>query len=575
MSNLRIPGLASGMDTDAIVQSMMKVERLKVSRYEQSRQIALWRQEAYTSMNKMFANFILNTRKDMGLAKTSSTGFLSNYSYTRLDYIRKATSSNETVATVSPTNETVNGSFNLNVKSVAKAATLTSAQITNTDLESLKGLAEKATIDEKHYRQVKFNINGDEIVVSKEVKSADEEVNFTIDDIVKAINGNKGKSETTAFYDKNTKRLFIQGYASEEIVNKLESDKRNFSFELEAANGTAGEALVNLLKNTENGNTYFTEEGTISEVEINGLLMRQASNIVKFNGLNIELKTEGTTNIKIDTNVDGIMEKIQKFINDYNELVDKVSKSLNEKRYTQYQPLSQEEKKAMHEDDAKIWEEKARSGMLNSDETIQRALQSIRTDLYRTVENVTGSFNHITQIGITTEKYSRGTAGGKLQIDEEKLRAAIEKDPEGVMELLFTEPNKLTRDMSEYPNTDEGNRKYEVAERKNRRDNGGIFTRIYDNLIDGMKSIIDKSGPGEDAELFRSIKSNILIDFVTKKSSISDLDKEVKDMNQKIDDLNVMLYRKEEAYYAKFANMEKMLQQMYSQSNWLSQQSMK
>ncbi|NLV88343.1 MAG: flagellar filament capping protein FliD, partial [Tissierellia bacterium] len=122
---------------------------------------------------------------------------------------------------------------------------------------------------------------------------------------------------------------------------------------------------------------------------------------------------------------------------------------------------------------------------------------------------------------------------------------------------------------------DEGKRQYEAAERANRRDNGGIFTRVYDNLIDGMKAIIDRAGPGQDADLLRSIKSNILIDFVTSKSSISDLDREVLNINRRIDDLNAQLIRKENAYYAKFANMEKMLQQMYSQSNWLSQQFMR
>src|SRR5699024_7321104 len=100
----------------------------------------------------------------------------------------------------------------------------------------------------------------------------------------------------------------------------------------------------------------------------------------------------------------------------------------------------------------------------------------------------------------------------------------------------------------------------------------GVFTRVYDSLIDGMKDIVDKSGPGENSDLLRSVRSNLLIDFVTKKSSISDLDKQVLDMNKKIDSLNIMLARKEDAYYAKFTAMEKYMHQMNSQSNWLMQQ---
>jgi len=46
MSNMRISGMASGMDTDMMVQNMMKVERMKVSRFEQNKQVALWIVEA-------------------------------------------------------------------------------------------------------------------------------------------------------------------------------------------------------------------------------------------------------------------------------------------------------------------------------------------------------------------------------------------------------------------------------------------------------------------------------------------------------------------------------------------------
>ena len=61
---MRISGIASGFDTDEMVKNLMKVERMKVDRFEQNKQTALWRQESYNNMNKLFANFILNTKKD-------------------------------------------------------------------------------------------------------------------------------------------------------------------------------------------------------------------------------------------------------------------------------------------------------------------------------------------------------------------------------------------------------------------------------------------------------------------------------------------------------------------------------
>lgn len=524
MSNLRIAGLASGMDTDTMVQSLMKVERLKVDRYEQSKQIALWRQEAYTSMNKMFANFILNSRKDMGLTRVSSTGFISNASYTRLDYVRKATSSNETAATVSATSEAVNGSYTIEVKKLATSGSYASKEITpETNL--------------KEYAKFTLSIGSGDNKKTKEIEIKElVDNNAIMEDIVQQINS--ADIGVTAFYDEGNRRLFMQTMET----------------------GSGRDIVLTDFVKKSDGTTItvdpFNESikaGQDAEIIYNGVTLKYSNNNFTLNGLNIQLKSEGvSTTMNVDTNIDGIMEKIEKLINDYNELVDKSSKVISEKRYSNYHPLSQEEKKAMHEDDVKLWMEKAKSGMLNRDETVNRTLQTVRNELYKTLENGTGSFNHITQIGISTEKYARGTTGGKLQIDKDKLRTAIMEDPEGVMELLFKESNEEPSESS--------------------KSTKGAFTRVYDSLIDGMKSIIDKSGPGEDSELLRSVKSNILLDFVTKKSSISDLDKEVLDTNKRIDDLNVMLARKENSYYAKFANMEKMLQQMYSQSNWLSQQ---
>jgi len=544
MSVLRISGLASGMDTDMIVESLMKVERLKVDRFEQNKQIALWRQEAYNNMNKLFANFILNSRKNLGLTRTTSTGVALNYSFTSIDYLRKVVSSKEDVASVTSTSKALNGTFNIEVKQLATSGSITSAELDNLDDIQLDGM--------------KFRIKGTEDgqFVTITVKGS------TMNDLVKAINEKKDETKVMAFYDSENKRLFLQSTVTGE----------NSKIQLSRVSGEDGDEGYKFLEKVR-GEGFKKINGQDAIIQYNGVDLKYSSNNINFNGLNIELKAEGKTNINASTNVDGIMEKIEQLINDYNELIDKVSQVLNEKRYPEYHPLSQEERKAMHEDDVKLWEEKAKSGMLSRDELITRTLQAIRTDLYRNVGGVSGSFKNLIEIGITTESYTRGITGGKLQIDKEKLRAAIEKDPEGVMELLFKEPEKLDR--ADFPDTDEGKRQYEAAERANRRDNGGIFTRVYDNLIDGMKAIIDRAGPGQDSDLLRSVRSNILIDFVTSKSSISDLDREVLNINRRIDDLNAMLIRKENAYYAKFAIMEKMLQQMYSQSNWLAQQFMR
>lgn len=565
---MRISGLASGFDTDEMVKQLMQVERLKVDRVEQDKQILLWKQEQYNSMNKDFANFILNSQKDMGLKKTSSTGTMLNGTYKNLDYVKKAESSNENVATVRSSGTTTNGSFEIKVAEggVPRNANFTSAKITDDFFAAKVEDPGKEAI-----KEMTFKINGHDVNVSTEKEQ------LTMDDVVRAINNTKIRTykgqeitketfdelddsekknvkvtslEVNAFYDKGTGRIFLE--SSENI------DKKD-DFKIEITGSESGEAFAKAM----NGEGHVSVSGSKGKVTINDVPVDVKNGKVNFNGLEIDIKAEGTTRINVSTNTQEIMEKIEKLVADYNELVDKASGAVGEKRYSSYRPLSSEEKKAMTEDDVKLWEEKAKSGLLNRDSTLERTLQTIRLDLYKTLEGATGTYNHITQIGISTERYSQGSAGGKLQIDTEKLRKAIEQDAEGVMELLFKEGNIV-----------DGKEVFETTGKTSDLSTKGIFTRVYDDLIDGMKDIIDKSGPGNDGALYRGIKSNMLIDFVTKKGSISDLDKSVAEMNRQIDNLNILLAKKEDSHYAKFTAMEKAMYQMQNQSSWLAQQFM-
>lgn len=309
MSNMRIPGLASGMDTDAMVQSMMKVERLKVDRYEQSRQIALWRQEAYISTNRMFANFILNTRKDMGLINTSSTGVMSSNSYAKLDYVRKATSSNETAATVSATSKAVNGSYEIKVDKLATSATYASADMRNIDLGN----------------SISFEING------KLIEVGDGSKKVAMDDVVKAINsakvktldGNKITDEEFNSLDKEVKKQVKE----ESLGVSAFYDKDNGRLFMQTTK-TGQEAKIELTKSDGTADPFggTAKDGVDAKIKFNDVELTYSSNNINLNGLNIQLKSEGvSTNINVNTNVDGIMEKIEKFVNDYNELIDRKS----------------------------------------------------------------------------------------------------------------------------------------------------------------------------------------------------------------------------------------------------------
>ncbi|MPN10014.1 Flagellar hook-associated protein 2 [bioreactor metagenome] len=216
----------------------------------------------------------------------------------------------------------------------------------------------------------------------------------------------------------------------------------------------------------------------------------------------------------------------------------------------------------MSESDIKLWEEKAKSGLIKNDSTINNMLSKMRQDIY---ESVTGA-GSIYEFGITTGGWRDN---GKLQIDETKLKDALRSDSEKVLNTLF----KTSSVPEQTINADDSD--IVKAEKKalmdQRQAESGAFIRIYDNMTSGIKEIVSKSGPGSESTLLRSVKSTILIDYVTKGSK-SLLDSDIGEIDKRIDRENQRLITIEQRYWKQFTAMEQAMSQMNSQSSWLSQQ---
>ena len=56
-SNLRISGLASGLDTEQIVKDLMTAERIPLTKLEQQKQLVQWRQELYREFTNALRGF--------------------------------------------------------------------------------------------------------------------------------------------------------------------------------------------------------------------------------------------------------------------------------------------------------------------------------------------------------------------------------------------------------------------------------------------------------------------------------------------------------------------------------------
>ncbi|QBK25359.1 flagellar filament capping protein FliD [Ureibacillus thermophilus] len=146
--------------------------------------------------------------------------------------------------------------------------------------------------------------------------------------------------------------------------------------------------------------------------------------------------TSDSVKITSTTNVDDIVSKIKDFVKTYNGLITQLNTLLKEKKNRDFPPLTDAQKKEMDDDEIEKWEAKAKTGLLRNDSILQSALSSMRALVYEANPAVSNSkYNTLYSIGITTS--NSYTDGGTLTIDENKLRAALEDDPDAVA-ALFT-----------------------------------------------------------------------------------------------------------------------------------------
>ena len=559
MNPIRFGGIASGLDTESLVKQLVSAERFKVDRFSQQKIWETWRQEAFNRTNKTMANFIIESRKKLELTRVTSTGSLMANSYQNMSWVNKATSSNEGAFKVTATASASPGTYTLEVRELATGVTLASGD----------NVSENTIGD----RTIKIKV-GDSDIKSIELKASD-----TLTEVATKIRNETGLNVR---YDSGSQRFFM---STRETGNnaKIEfgDDEDTKSF-LRAINFTS-------VISGEGANEEFTKtfEGKQAEIEFQGAIIKYDSNNINILGMSINLtaKTTGIETITVSTDIDGAVDKIKEFVEEYNNIVEMMNLSLSEKQYRDFRPLTDEQRKAMGEEEIKLWDEKAKSGLLRGDQTISRLLQTMRTGLYEGVRDISSddiknikdmnmeqirdagsTVGSLFEFGITTGNFRDG---GKLVIDEDKLRAALRDDPDKVIKTLFKSSSISEATINSSDSAEV--RAEKMKQNAVRRSDTGVFSRLYDDMISGMKSIIDQSGPGNEATLLRSVRSNIMIDYVTKGSK-SLIDDRINDIDKRIDRENIRIAGLEERYWRQFTALEKAMSQMNNQSAWLTQQ---
>lgn len=277
-----------------------------------------------------------------------------------------------------------------------------------------------------------------------------------------------------------------------------------------------------------------TYSGQDAIFKMDGLETQQSSNSFTKDGISYTLlsKTTSPVSITSEQNVDAVVDKIKKFVDKYNELIAETHNKMGEKRYRDYQPLTDQEKEEMSEKQIELWEEKAKSGLLRSDSILREAMDTMRYSLTASVEGLS-TLKNFADIGITPSKFYQ--EHGKLEIDETKLRDAIAKNPDEVIDLFTT--RKTTADG-----------KFDPSQ-------SGFAQRLYENINTTIDNIAKKAGSSTIS----------VLDNSTLGKSVTDLEKQISTWDDK-------LIRKENQYYRQFSAMEQALSKLNSQSSWLTSQ---
>ncbi|MGI6734262.1 MAG: flagellar filament capping protein FliD [Anaerovoracaceae bacterium] len=170
---------------------------------------------------------------------------------------------------------------------------------------------------------------------------------------------------------------------------------------------------------------------------VNGKEIVRSSNDINIDGVNIQLHktTEADADpitITLKNDSTALMEPIKKFVEDYNALVDLINGLTKEAVYSDYQPLSEEQKSEMTEKQIEQWEEKAKSGILRGDRILIGIASKLQTAMMGAAKS--GGIT-LYEMGITSAGYQEN---GKLKIDENKLAEALRTRGNEIADLFTT-----------------------------------------------------------------------------------------------------------------------------------------
>ncbi|QOX63975.1 hypothetical protein FRZ06_11835 [Anoxybacterium hadale] len=254
----------------------------------------------------------------------------------------------------------------------------------------------------------RFEINGEEFEFDNTA---------TLSAVIEKINSSK--AGVTISYSSLNDRFTMTAKESGSGDNITISDKD-------------GSNLMKVLGLSEDSGAVSTA-GVNAILKVNGQTISRSSNSFELDGVKLTLNktTDEAVTLTMTNDATSLKDTIKSFVEDYNAMISLVNGLITEKANSDYQPLSDEEKSELSETEIKNWETKAKSGILKGDSL----LRDISSKLHSSMLGISVNDFSLYSMGITSAGY---TENGKLEINEEKLEAALETKGSEIRN-LFTE----------------------------------------------------------------------------------------------------------------------------------------
>lgn len=551
---IRFGGLASGIDTDTIIKQLMQVERVPVDKLEQKKQTTEWKRDAYREINRSLMT-LRNSAVDLMFSRNFYAKTSSSSDESRVSVVAGPSSGNTAIKIES-------------VENLATAASTVVAPLTKADqpitvttkISDLKGLV-------AGQQRVHQDADGKEMILTKgldfsTVVLKDKDGNTLINDdfTYDAATGKLTANELTKYPEGVIPKGVVAEYTNgtgyelgfkssatgshqkiemgadatvQDLISQLNGKDTGLSAFFEPSTGkisistkeTGQAATIDFDAESRTAlGLSTTPTGVDAKFKINGIEVTRSSNTVTFDNMTVTLKSEftsGAVTLSAATDTQKVFDNIKGFVDKYNETIDLMNKKIKEDRFRSFTPLTQAQRDELSEDEIKKWEEKAMSGMLRGDTIVRGAMDTMRSKWSSTSASTNDdTMQQLFQIGLATG--SDFTNGGKIELNEEKLKAAIEKDPEQVYQ-LFTNAES------------------------------GLLPQIRDAAADSRATITRIAGADGSG------------------SQTHSMGKEMTAIDTRIQRLNALLVDKENAYYRRFAAMETAMNQANSQAASLQQ----